>query len=290
MFRLRGGGITALLVASFFFASSAIFIRFATEASTISLTFFRLLIAALVMILLASARRSLLPLKRRDLMLVVASGAVLSLHFATFIFAVKQTTIANATFLVNTSPVILAVLSPLVIGERTNSREAASVLVAMFGVLLVAHAGNGFQAFGLADVSALLAAFFAALYSLVGRYLRSSGISTACYTSYVYSAAALVALLMIGVSGTDTFRWYDPQTVIAILGLALLPTAVGHSLYNYSLGSVKAVTANLFPLLEPIVASMFAVPLFGEVPNTVQIAGYILILTAVTIVATTNLK
>jgi drug/metabolite transporter (DMT)-like permease len=100
----------------------------------------------------------------------------------------------------------------------------------------------------------------------------------------------LVALLMIGVSGTDTFRWYNTQTVIAILGLALLPTAVGHSLYNYSLGSVKAVTANLFPLLEPIVASMFAVSLFGEVPNTVQIAGYILILTAVTIVATTNLK
>jgi len=281
--------MSALLVASFFFATSAILIRFATEASAISLTFFRLFIAALAMILFASARRSLRFLGRRDLTLVAISGVFLSLHFATFIFAVKETTIANATFLVNTSPVMLAALSPLVIKERTTSREAVSVLVAMLGVVLVAHAGNGFQAFGLADLSALLAAFFVALYSIVGRYLRTSGVSTACYTSYVYSVAALVALLMVGVLGEAPFRMYDTQNLVAILGLAFLPTAVGHSLYNYSLGSVKTVTANLFPLMEPVLASLFAIPLFGEVPNQIQVAGYILILVAVIIVAT-NLR
>lgn len=284
MFPSKGMG--ALLVASFFFATSAILIRFATEASAISLTFFRLLIAALAMILFASATRSLRFLGRRDLTLVAISGVFLSLHFATFIFAVKETTIANATFLVNTSPVMLAALSPLVIKERTTSREAVSVLVAMLGIVLVAHAGNGFRAFGLADLSALLAAFFVALYSMVGKYLRTSGVSTACYTSYVYSVAALVALLMVGVLGGAAFRMYDTQNLVAILGLALLPTAVGHSLYNYSLGSVKTVTANLFPLLEPVLASLFAIPLFGEVPNPIQVAGYILILVAVIIVAT----
>jgi len=279
-------GMVALFVASFFFATAAIFIRFATEASAISLTFFRLFIAALAMILFASARRSLRFLGRRDLTLVAVSGVFLSLHFATFIFAVKGTTIANGTFLVNTSPIMLAVLSPLLIKERTTSREAMSVLVATVGVILVAHAGNGFHAFGLADLSALLAAFFVAQYSLVGRYLRTSGVSTACYTSYVYAAAALVALLFVGVLGEHTFRLYDAQNVVAILGLALLPTAIGHSLYNYSLGSVKAVTANLFPLMEPVLASILAIPLFGEVPNPIQIAGYALILLAVGIVAT----
>ena len=284
MFASRG--MAALFVASFFFATSAIFIRFATEASAISLAFFRLFIAALAMILFAWARRSLRFLGRRDLTLVAVSGVFLSLHFATFIFAVKETTIANATFLVNTSPVMLAVLSPLVIKERTTSREAMSVLVATVGVILVAHAGNGFRAFGLADFSGLLAAFFVTQYSLVGRYLRRSGVSTACYTSYVYAAAALVALLLVGVLGEHTFRFYDAQNVVAIFGLALLPTAVGHSLYNYSLGSVKAVTANLFPLMEPVLASIFAVSLFSEVPNPIQIAGYALILLAVGIVAT----
>ena len=279
-------GMVALFVASFFFATSAIFIRYATEASAISLTFFRLFIAALAMIIFASATRKLRFLGRRDLTLVAVSGLFLSLHFATFIFAVKETTIANATFLVDTSPIMLAVLSPLVIKERTTSREALSVLVATLGVILVADAGNGFRAFGLADISALLAAFFISQYSLVGRYLRTSGVSTACYTSYVYAAAALVALLMVGVLGENTFRFYDAQNVVAIFGLALLPTAVGHSLYNFSLGSVKAVTANLFPLMEPVLASIFAIYLFGEVPNAIQVAGYALILLAVGVVAT----
>lgn len=278
--------MTALIVASFFFATTAILIRYASDASPLSLTFLRLSIAAIAMILFASARRSLRLLGRRDLMLVVISGVFLSVHFAAFIYAVKQTTIANATFLDNTSPVMLAILSPIIIRERTTRREAAGVLIATLGVVFIANAGNGFHAFGLGDISALLAAFFVSLYSLVGRYLRTSGVSTACYTAYVYSVAALVALLMISFFGADKVQSYNTQTIIAAIGVALLPTAVGHSLYNYSLGSVKAVTANLFPLLEPIVASIFAIPLFGEVPNTVEVIGYALILLAVTIVAT----
>jgi drug/metabolite transporter (DMT)-like permease len=49
---------------------------------------------------------------------------------------------------------------------------------------------------------------------------------------------------------------------------------------------VKIVTANLFPLLEPVIASLFAAVLFSEIPTPIQVAGYTLILTAVAIVVT----
>ena len=64
---------------------------------------------------------------------------------------------------------------------------------------------------------------------------------------------------------------YGVSSVLAILGLALVPTVFGHSLYNYALGSVKTVTANFFPLLEPIIASLFAVSLFNETPTLIQV-------------------
>ena len=285
MFRLTvSRGIGSLFIASVSFGSSAIFIRYATEASAVSLTFYRLSIAALVMILFALSSHSLMRLGRRDLILVLASGVVLSFHFATFILAVQETTVANATFLVNTSPVMLAVLSPLMIKERTTSRELVGVAVATLGVLLVANAGNGFRTFGLADLSALSAAFLIALYSLIGRRVRTRGLTTGSYTSYVYSVAALVSLLLALGLGLRTFRSYDTQNIVAILCLALVPTAFGHSLYNYALGSVKAVTANLVPLLEPVIASLFAVLLFNEVPTSVQIIGYSLIMAAVVVV------
>jgi len=73
------------------------------------------------MILFAYQRKALITLARKQVVLVVLAGLVLSLHFATFILAVKFTTVANATFLVNTSPVMLAVLAPIMIKERTTS-------------------------------------------------------------------------------------------------------------------------------------------------------------------------
>jgi drug/metabolite transporter (DMT)-like permease len=180
---------------------------------------------------------------------------------------------------------MLSVLSPFILKERTTSREFVGVLLAILGVLLVANGGNGFRSFNVADLSALLAAFFLAMYSLIGRYLRTKGLATACYTAYVYSTAALVALLMVESLGANSFRPYDTQNILAILGLALIPTAWGHSLYNYSLRSVKTVTANLFSLLEPVVASALAVPLFQEIPSFTQCIGYALILAAVAGVA-----
>ena len=281
-------GQLILFIASIFFGSSAIFIRLATGASAISLTFFRLLIAALAIILFAFSSHSLISLGRRDMLLVAISGSVLSLHFATFIFAVKETTVANATFLVNTSPIMLAVMSPLLIKERTSSREALAVLIATGGIVLVAHAGNEFRAFGQGDLAAIVAAFFVAVYSLVGRYLRTDGVSTACYTSYVYATAAIVSLAMVGFSPAQTFKPYDTQTLLAILGLGIVPTLLGHTLYNFALGSVKTVTANIFPLMEPVIASLLAVILFAEIPSLVQSAGYFLILAAVAIVASSK--
>jgi drug/metabolite transporter (DMT)-like permease len=281
-------GRLILFIASIFFGSSAIFIRLATGASAISLTFLRLFIAALAIVLFALSRHSLKSLGRRNMLLVAISGSMLSLHFATFIFAVKQTTVANATFLVNTSPIMLAAMAPLAIRERTSSREVFAVFVATGGILLVAHAGNGFSEFGFGDISAVLAAFFVAVYSLIGRYLRTSDVDTVCYTSYVYATAAIVSFVMVEFSPTQTFRPYDTQTLLAILGLGVVPTLLGHTLYNHALGSVKTVTANLFPLMEPVLASLLAVVLFAEVPATVQIAGYFLILVAVAIVASSK--
>jgi drug/metabolite transporter (DMT)-like permease len=117
--------------------------------------------------------------------------------------------------------------------------------------------------------------------------MRTSGVNTACYTSYVYGTATFVSVAMLTFSNTQPFKAYDLQNLLAILGLGIVPTMLGHTLYNYALGSVKAVRANLFPLIEPIIASLLAVVLFGEVPTIVQDAGYFLILAAVAIVAKT---
>lgn len=281
---LRGFG--TLVVASVCFGSSAIFIRFATDASAFALAFYRLSIAAVGMTLYAALAREPRKLRRDELLLASLSGVVLSLHFATFIFAVQKTTVANATFLVNTGPIMLTIMSPVLIKERTGAREVVAVALATLGVIVLAQAGDGLWGFNLGDLSALLAAFFLALYSMAGRRLRSGGMSTVSYASSVYSVAAVVGLGISLTLGTETFRTYNAQNLAAILGLAVVPTMFGHTLYNYALGSVKTVTANIFPLMEPIIASLLAVVFFAEIPALIQVAGYSLILAGVIVVAT----
>jgi len=240
---LEFAGLTALLIASVAFSSSAIFIRLAVQVSAFSLVFFRLLISSSVVVVFGLLKHNLRLLRGRDLLLVTFSGAFLSLHFAAFIAAVKETTVANATFLVYTSPIMLAILTPLILKERTTWREYAAVLIASIGVLFVAHSGNGFSDFGFGDVSALLAAVFVTFYSIIGRFLRTSGITTTCYISYVYSVAAVLSFMMAQAFGASTFGTYDTSDIVAIIALAIIPTLVGHSLYNYALNSVKIVTA-----------------------------------------------
>ncbi|HKM50705.1 MAG TPA: hypothetical protein VJZ75_05975, partial [Candidatus Bathyarchaeia archaeon] len=58
--------IYALVIASISFGTSAIFVRFATEATALSLTFFRLSLAAIVMILFAYQRKALITLARKQ--------------------------------------------------------------------------------------------------------------------------------------------------------------------------------------------------------------------------------
>ena len=274
-------GIMALSVASVSFGSASLFIRFAGELPAASLSFYRLSIAALVMVVFGWASGSLKRVEGSEVPLLIVSGMVLALHFLTYVFAVQKTTIANATFLVNTSPVMLAAFSPLVLKEKTTNREILGVCVAMFGVLLVSSVGNGFRSIGLGDLSALASAFLLAIYTMIGRRARVNGLTTGSYTSYVYSVAALVSCAIALGSGANVFQTRSFESAIAILGLALVPTAMGHSLYNYSLGTVKALTANLFPLMEPIIASSLAIPLFNEIPTPIQVVGYALILTSV---------
>jgi len=238
------------------------------------------------MTLYAELARELRKLRRDELLLASLSGVVLSLHFATFIFAVQETTVANATFLVNTGPIMLAVMSPVLIGERTGGREVVAVALATLGVIVLAQAGEGLRGFNLGDLSALLAAFFLALYSIAGRRLRSGGMSTTMYVSSVYSVAAVVALGISLTFQAEIFRPYDVQNLAAIFGLAVVPTMFGHTLYNHALGSVKTVTANIFPLMEPIIASLLAVVFFAEIPEPIQVTGYSLILAGVIVVAT----
>jgi drug/metabolite transporter (DMT)-like permease len=129
------------------------------------------------------------------------------------------------------------------------------------------------------DALALLGAVAVSGYLLIGRSLRSR-LSTTAYIGLVYSVAAVVLLAAAGVSGTR-LAGYPWKGYLWVLLLAAGPQLLGHTSYNFALKYLSATFVTVTLLAEPIGATLLAIPLLGQVPPVVTLAGGLLILAGI---------
>jgi len=100
-------------MAGMLFGSSSIFIRLLDVLSVASLAFWRLIIASAVLggIALVLRENFNLRMAKENIKQISILGIFLGLHMILYISAVRNTTILNATVLVNTAPVFAMLLS-----------------------------------------------------------------------------------------------------------------------------------------------------------------------------------
>ncbi len=186
--------------------------------------------------------------------------------------------------LVDSSPLLTAILSSAVLGESLRRRSWIGVLVGVAGVVLLAwgdFGGTDLDAL-LGDVLALAGAFFLALYFIGGRrYAREIPITV--YTSVVYLVAALVTLSFCIPLGYNVLV-LDPREILLFIALAVFPTVLGHSVYNYLLTKVPAYVVSSAVLGEPVGAGLLAVVVFSEFLGPAELLGFCVILVGVAIV------
>jgi drug/metabolite transporter (DMT)-like permease len=260
-------------------------VRF-TEAPALAVALWRMLftMAFLGVILLfrPESRRALARLERRDLGPALGAGALLALHFWSWIASIHYTSIASSVVLVSTQPLWVALLSAFFLREHPGRREWVGMGVAVLGAAWI---GWGDWALGpdalFGDALALGAGFLAAAYYTIGRSIRQR-LDLWSYVTVVYGAATLVLLVAVLLSpevplvaGYGTGDW----TVFFLLAAG--PMMIGHTGVNYALRYVRAYIANLAVLGEPIGATLiaWALPRIGEAPgvNTLIGGGFILL-------------
>lgn len=280
------GGILAVSAAS-------IFVRFAQrEADSLVIAAGRLGIATIVLapVALSRHRDALRALTRRDLLLTLAAGALLAAHFASWIASLAMTTVLQSVVLVTTTPLWVALLAPLVLGERLSRGVAPGLLLALAGGALMATGGAeaGAPSAGppgalRGGALALLGAWAMAGYLLVGRGLRAR-LALVPYVFLVYGAAAVgltVAVMLTGRSanalGPGTWGW------IALL--ALVPQLIGHTTFNWALRHLPATPVAVVLFGEPVGAALLAFLVLGERPTAARLAGAVVILAGVFLAA-----
>ena len=96
----------------------------------------------------------------------------------------------------------------------------------------------------------------------------------------MYSGTAVLLLAATLVAG-EPFTGYTLGTYGAILLLALIPQVLGHSLLVWSLAHVTGTVVAVAVMAEPVIASLLAIPILDEVPNTTSAVGGLLILAGI---------
>ena len=258
---------------------SSIFVKYSTAPSAVTAAF-RLLWTVLFLTPMVlgrgSVRKELMALPRKMVFLSCLSGLFLAIHFVLWFESLRHTSVASSTTIVCTEVIWVCLGFCLFLKGKLSMKAIAAIAVTLAGSGLIAYAdsGSGSQFYG--DMLALLAAIAVAVYTLIGRVVRSRA-STTVYTYMVYTACAAVLTATCMLQGHRLFG-YGPSPIIVGALLAVFSTLLGHSIFSWCLKFFSPSFVSASKLCEPVAAAMMAAFLFGEIPVPLQILGGALIL------------
>lgn len=270
-------------------SSGAILVRCAQgEAPSLVIAACRMGIAFLVVLgpTLLRHRNELLGLPRQDIGLAGLSGLALAIHFAAWISSLAYTSVANSVVLVNTIPLWVGLLSPLIVRERPARATIISIVLSVAGTIVI---GLGIDSDGdsanhlLGGFLAVVGAVGAAIYILIGRNVRRRH-SLGVYVTVCYGAAAAFLWLAVLLSGQSA-AGFSGRTWLYLLALALVSQILGHTSYNWALRYFSASMIAVALLGEPVLSTLWAFLFFAESLTGLQALGGGLILIGIYLAA-----
>ena len=277
--------LAALVIGTIGVSCGAIFARLA-EAPALVIAAYRMGFALLFLSpwIGMNAGRTATTVHLRDSWLAALSGVFLAGHFATWISSLNYTTVANSVVLVNTSPIWVGLLTPLITKDRILKETVIGIAFCMAGGMLIGWGDlSGFKGAIRGDFLALLGSFFAAGYLLIGRLLRQR-MPLFAYVGICYGVAA--AILGITAWGLDLpLRGFTNITWAALIGAAAVSQIMGHTSYNWALKWFSAHMVAISLLGEPVLATLMAWGFLGEKPALIHLIGGGLILMGIYLAA-----
>jgi drug/metabolite transporter (DMT)-like permease len=276
-------------------SSASLFIRYAQqEMPSLVVAALRLGFASILMTpwVLKKHSSQIKGIKKKEWIEIILAGLILAIHFATWITSLEYTSVASSVVLVTTTPIWVALLSPIILKEKPGRMTIIGLVVAIIGGVIVSLANecsltqgviNCVNSSGITkstaligNLLALMGAICAAIYLIIGRVLRKS-VELMVYVYCIYSWAAIFLVIFSIIAGKHFF----PYSLMAFgfcLALAVFPQIVGHTSLNWALAYLPVGLVAIVLLGEPIGSSLLAAIFLKEIPSIAEILGGLTIL------------
>lgn len=267
-------GLLLVSIGTIFLSTSPILTRWVADLPAGEIAFFRMLLGSMFIFIISKVTGTGIWLKTKDMPKFLLYGLITALHFLLYIASLMYTSIAHSLSLVYTAPIMIAVLTALFFKEPIPRHKYLGIFMVILGIIILA----GFEPMLtkemiLGDVMAIGSALCLALYSIAGRRERDN-YPLFQYVFWVYFLAAIFLLPV----ALKNFSLPTPKNFAILLLIALLPTTLGHTLYNAGLRYVHPAYANLIMTQEITSGILLGYFLLGEVPSKNSIMGVIIML------------
>ena len=281
------GGLLLIVLAAILWGTVGVTTRAiftVADTTALSVAFLRLALAVPVLGLATAALlgRHGFRATPRHLLLMGLIGILLAGYQLLYFGAIQRVGVAIATLVtLCTAPVIVAVLSVALLGERPTRHLVTAAGLAIGGTVLLISPADTATLDGEAGLGLLLAlgsaTGYASLTILSRRIARQHHPLTPLTIGFAIGALALLpALLLEGAPVT-----YPVVSWGLLLYLGVVPTALAYLLFTIGMRTTVATVASLVTLIEPLTAAGLAWLLFDERLGPLALVGATLLLGAV---------
>ena len=213
---------------------------------------------------------------RRDLRLLICSGAVMAIHWWSIFESIQLSTVAIGCITFSTFPLFVTFIEPALNHERPKARNVVLALVILAGVIITvpefSFDNNTFKGVLVGMISPIA---YTILTMMNKNFVTRYNSTFVCF--YEQAVATLFLLpFVLGLGVHPTLR-----DIGLLIVFGTLTTAFAHTLFISCLKDIPARLAGVCSSMETVYAIIFALILLGEVPTIREIIGAVVILGAV---------
>ncbi len=264
---LAAVAVTVLAWASAFIGIRAV----GTDVSPGALALGRLLVGTAVLALLSLGRGWVAPTRREWRLLAVCGIGWFAVYNVALNAAEQHLDAGTTAMLVNTGPVLIAVLAGVWLGEGFPRWLVAGLAVAFGGVLLIGVATGG----GGGDLTGVLLCLVAAVTYAVGVVAQKPVLRRLPPLQVTATACAIGAVCCLPWAGAlvADLSTAPASSVLGLVYLGVVPTALAFSTWAYALARTDAGRLGATTYLVPPLVVLMSWLLLDEVPAALAVVG-----------------
>lgn len=277
-----------VMLAGCLWATLGIFVRHLNAVGLASMEIVEarsVLAVVMLFVALAIFRRDLLRVKGKDLW-CFAGGGIISVILFNFCYfqTIQRASLSVAAILLYTSPIFVLLLSVPLFGEKLTRKKLLCLVMAFLGCALASGLTAGGMALSFWTLLLGLGSGFGyGMYSIFSRYALQRGYHPITVTAYIFLFAAVGGIPLTDFGRLTAVVQTDSGELLYLVAFTFATTILPYIFYTTGLQQMENGVAAVLACIEPVMATVFGIFVFSEMPSFSGWMGIFLVLAALTL-------